>query len=311
MKRQPNNPKLSSLFFWKQLTRKSIFALLIIGMGLMFSKPNNNPVLAQPNSRTPVALELVLSVDVSGSISGREFRLQRDGYVAAFRNPEVIEAIRRLPNGLAVTLQYWSTNSHNAIGWYHVKNETDALNFANAIANASRPSSGSTNVTDAITSATQLLQDNNYKGRSLVIDVSGDGLDNRNGCEFGSYKVVASGIRGLARKPLEDLPCYALQDARDAAVAAGITINGLAILSPNKVVKSGKKVTVNNEDLDFIVGRDYFALNREDEIHEYYEDNVIGGENAFVEIANGFNDFERAAINKIKTEITNNIIFAD
>ncbi|MDJ0577633.1 MAG: DUF1194 domain-containing protein [Xenococcaceae cyanobacterium MO_234.B1] len=277
----------------------------------MFSKQNNNPVLAQTNSQTTVDVELVLSVDVSGSISGNEFRLQRDGYVAAFNHPDVIEAIRRLPNGLAVTLQYWSTNSHNAIGWYHIKNETDAQNFANAIANASRPSSGYTNVTDAITSATQLLQDNNYNGTSLVIDVSGDGLDNRNGCDKGSYKVVASGIKGLARTPIEDIPCSALQGARDAAVAAGITINGLAILSPNKVVKSGKKVTVGNEDLDFIVGRNYFAFNREDEIHEYYEENVIGGENAFVEIANGFNDFERAAINKIKTEITNNIIFAD
>ncbi len=310
MKRQLNNPKLSSLFFWKQLTSKSIFALLIIGIGLMFSKPNKNPVLATTATPIDVDVELVLSVDVSGSISGREFRLQRDGYVAAFTDPSVISAIKRLPNGLAVTLQYWSTNSHPEIGWHHIKNETDAQNFANAIANASRPDSGSTNITDAITSATQLLQDNNYKGTSLVIDVSGDGLDNRNGCDKGSYKVVASGIRGLARTPIEDIPCYALQDARDAAVAGGITINGLAILSPNKVVKSGKKVRVNNEDLDFIVGRDYFAINREDEMHEYYEENVIGGEDAFVEIANGFNDFERAAIKKIKTEIKN-VKFAD
>ena len=178
MKSPQNSPKLISRFFFKQLTSKSIFALLIIGIGLMFSSQNENPVSALTDSRTPVAVELVLSVDVSGSISRREFNWQHQGYVDAFRDPRLISAIESLPYGLAVTLQYWSNSAHREIGWYHVTDAASALAFSNAIAAAKRPSYGNTHLADAITSATDLLLNNDYNGRALVIDVSGDGLDN-------------------------------------------------------------------------------------------------------------------------------------
>ena len=42
----------------------------------------------------PVDLELVLAIDVSGSIDAEEARLQRCGYVDAIADPEVIRAIR-------------------------------------------------------------------------------------------------------------------------------------------------------------------------------------------------------------------------
>jgi hypothetical protein len=263
-----NNFKFLSLFLFKVINRKSILALLIIVIELMFSNQNKTFVLAQTGSKTPVDVELVLSVDVSGSISGSEFNLQHQGYINAFKDPGVISTIENLPNGLAVTLQYWSDSAHSSIGWYHIRNAADAQNFANAIAAASRPSAGSTNVTDAITQATNLLLNNNYDGQSLVIDVSGDGLDNKNGCDNGSYNAtVTSGsktIRGIARKPIEQVICSPVQNARNAALAKNIKINGLAILSPNKVVDSGMKV--GNDNLPFIIGRDYFAFNREDEI---------------------------------------------
>ena len=41
----------------------------------------------------PVDLELVLAVDVSGSMDIEERKLQRDGYVDAFLHPDVIVAI--------------------------------------------------------------------------------------------------------------------------------------------------------------------------------------------------------------------------
>ncbi|MHA1108282.1 MAG: DUF1194 domain-containing protein, partial [Alphaproteobacteria bacterium] len=41
----------------------------------------------------PVDLELVLAIDVSGSIDEEEARLQRDGYVAAIKDPKVVAAI--------------------------------------------------------------------------------------------------------------------------------------------------------------------------------------------------------------------------
>ncbi|MDJ0532096.1 MAG: DUF1194 domain-containing protein [Xenococcaceae cyanobacterium MO_207.B15] len=349
MKATKNNYQFFSNFFTTLLKTNSFFSLLIIAMGLLFTSQNKNPVLAQASPDTTVDVELVLSVDVSGSISSREFNLQRDGYANAFRDPQVIAAIESLPNGLAVTLQYWSNSPHEAIGWYLVTDAATARNFADAIENAPRPSYGSTGLADAITTAKNLLLTNIYEGKSLVIDVSGDGLDNtapvdsidvnflddhfqtqgldlpnyldgRRTCANGTYRVAAntsSGrtVKGLARVPIENVICPALQDARDAAVAEGITINGLAILSQNPVVNSGK--TLNNfHNLPFIFGQDRFAVYREDQIDAYYENNVIGGEGAFVETAQGFSDFSRAAVAKIQREITEakertTVIFAD
>src|SRR5215831_16332343 len=56
-------------------------------------------------AQTAVDLQLVLAVDVSGSVNQRRFELQRDGYVAAFRNARVLETIRSGPNqAIAVTM---------------------------------------------------------------------------------------------------------------------------------------------------------------------------------------------------------------
>ena len=46
-----------------------------------------------------VDLELVLAVDVSGSIDAREKAVQRDGYLAAIRSPEFAAAVRAGPLG--------------------------------------------------------------------------------------------------------------------------------------------------------------------------------------------------------------------
>jgi hypothetical protein len=55
-----------------------------------------------------VDLELVLAVDVSYSMDLDEQRLQRQGYVAAFLEPELIEAIENGPLGrIAVTYVEW------------------------------------------------------------------------------------------------------------------------------------------------------------------------------------------------------------
>ena len=331
MKRPLNNFQLIFLCLLKQLANKSIFALVIIAIGLMFSNQHKKTVLAQ-TAATTVDVELVLSVDVSGSISNGEFNLQHQGYVDAFKDPGLISAIESLPNGLAVTLQYWSNSAHSEIGWYLVKDAATAHTFSNAIAAAARPSYGNTHLADAIDSATNLLLTNNYEGQALIIDISGDGLDNaasvsstdiasintyfasnsldlpnylsgKTRCANGSYNARVSGFRGLARVPIGHVICPSVQAARDAAVAEGITINGLAILSPNQVVDSDKNLN-NFHNLPFLVGRDRFAKNREDQIDQYFENNVIGGEGAFVEVANGFADFRRAAIDKITREIT-------
>jgi hypothetical protein len=70
--------------------------------------------------------------------------------------------------------------------------------------------------------------------------------------------------------------------ARDRAVAEGITINGLPIINDRPSMAGYPPMP----DLDL-----------------YYQDCVIGGAGAFMVIANGFDDFARAVLQKLVLEI--------
>ncbi|GAA6618952.1 PEP-CTERM sorting domain-containing protein [Scytonema sp. NUACC26] len=155
---------------------------------------------------TVVDTELVLSVDVSGSVDNNEFNLQRQGYVNAFKNPSIQNQIANLPGGIAATLSYWSDNAVQSVPWTLITNTAQANAFADAIAAAPRASNDNTGIANAINFAQNLLDTNDFIGNRRVIDVSGDGSEN-----------VSS--------------LNALRAARDNAVNAGIIINGLPILN--------------------------------------------------------------------------------
>jgi hypothetical protein len=154
---------------------------------------------------TPVDLELFLSVDVSGSVDGSEFNLQKLGYVQAFQSAAVQAAIASKPNGVAVALGQWSSTADSplAVGWTLLTDAASSNSFAAAINAMVRQSSGATCVACGINAAVAELGGNDYDGAS-VIDVSGDGEEN-----VGSTGDVVA--------------------ARDAAAALGIKINGLPI----------------------------------------------------------------------------------
>lgn len=201
------------------------------------------------SAATMVGTELLLSVDVSGSVDNNEFDLQREGYATAFESADVINAIENSPNGIAVALSYWSSNDTALeIGWTQLTTAADSQAFADTVRNAARNSSGGTNIPDAINFGVDSILNNDFNGSNLVIDVSGDG-DNTN--------------------------AFLTREARDAAVAAGITINGLAI---------------NGFGTD---------------IEDFYRENVIGGPGSFVEPVNSFADVSIAAERKITREVNN------
>jgi hypothetical protein len=169
---------------------------LVIGLGV------------QAVAQTPVDLQLVLAVDVSGSVNQTRFELQRDGYVAAFRNVRVLDTIRSGPHqAIAVTMMQWTGPALqvHVVPWMRIGDKSSAEAFAAAAAGAPRQLfGGGTSISGAIDYAVTLMSESPYHGKRRVIDVSGDGSNNRG---------------------------RLVNFARDEAVAANIGINGLPILT--------------------------------------------------------------------------------
>lgn len=196
-----------------------------------------------------VDLELVLAVDASGSVDAYEFALQMRGIAAAFRDPEVQAALTATGDrGVAVVLVQWSGRRQQAVvvDWLRLFDAVSADRFAAQVEGAGRLILGETAVASALDFARELLTHNSFQGHRQVIDISGDGPNN------------------AGRAP---------EAARDEATAAGITINGLAII---------------NEILD---------------LDHYYREHVIGGPDAFLVRARDYEDFAEAMRVKLIREI--------
>lgn len=155
-----------------------------------------------------VDLKLVLAADVSRSVDEREFKLQREGYAAAFRDPRVMQAIRSGPLGkIAVCFFEWSGPESQTVvvGWTVIGDIESAAYFSERLERAPRSAANRTAIGAAIDSSVKLFDATPIESVRRTIDVSADGT-NTNG-----------------RPPIL---------ARDDAVARDITINALVILSP-------------------------------------------------------------------------------
>ena len=129
-----------------------------------------------------VDLELVLAVDASSSVSGVEFDLQIRGLAEAFRHPSVARAIRATGDlGLAVAVFQWAGNQQQilAIDWMAVRDAPTASRFAKEVETVIRSIAGDTAIGNALEFAIGQLEGNGFDGRRKVIDVSGDGRNNR------------------------------------------------------------------------------------------------------------------------------------
>jgi hypothetical protein len=156
---------------------------------------------------TPVDLELVLAVDVSGSIDDQEARLQRDGYVKALLDPTIIRAITSGMLGrIAVTYFEWAGDEWQepVIGWGLIDGVASARKYAARLADADLNAGPWTSISSAIDHAVTLFAANGFQGTRRVIDISGDGPNNTG---------------------------WPVKMARDEAVARRVTINGLPIMN--------------------------------------------------------------------------------
>lgn len=126
-------------------------------------------------------LKLVLAMDVSASISAREYNLQRAGLANAFRDSAIIDAILSLDGGLLVSVTQWAGADDQdwSLGWVHVQTSRDALAFANQLDGLSDPFPPSpTAVGSALRHASDVLAKAPLSCRRTVIDVSSDGATN-------------------------------------------------------------------------------------------------------------------------------------
>lgn len=153
----------------------------------------------------PVDLALVLAVDVSRSIDSEEQRVQRQGYVAAFRSPEIVRAIKSGPLGrIAVVYFEWAGSLHQsvAVPWTTIENSADAAAFANSLDEQPILPEAGTSISASLAFAGRLFPVSGTQPSRRAIDISGDGPNN-------------------------DGPPVAPE--RDGLIAAGVVINGLPI----------------------------------------------------------------------------------
>ncbi|HET8996732.1 MAG TPA: DUF1194 domain-containing protein [Acetobacteraceae bacterium] len=169
--------------------------------------------LASPAARAAVSADmaLVLVSDVSRSIDDGEFRLQKDGYLAAFTDPRVVAAIRGGTAG-AIAVSYvefaGGEDVRAVLGWTMLRDAASARQFAERLNAAPRSFRGRTAISSGIDLGAAMLATSGIAAERRVIDVCGDGTNN-------------------SGRPVTE--------ARDAALKSGITINGLAIINDHPV----------------------------------------------------------------------------
>ena len=159
----------------------------------------------------PVDVALVLVSDVSRSVDDSEFKLEKEGYGAAFLDPRVQAAIRGGPIGaIAVAYVEFAGNYEvsTVVDWQTINDPTSAHAFVDAITQAPRSFWGRTSISAGIDHARHMLEESGYEAQRRVIDVAGDGTNNAG---------------------------RDVTDAREDAVKSGITINGLAIINDHPV----------------------------------------------------------------------------
>ena len=218
-------------------------------------------ITVAPARADDVDVALVLVTDVSRSIDDSEYKLEKDGYTSAFTSQKVMEAIRGGPAGkIAVAYVEFASSFEvrTVLDWTVIQDQASARSFVNRLAAAPRSFWGRTAISSGIDQAMQLLAETGVNATRHVIDVCGDGTNN-------AGREVA--------------------EARDDAVKAGITINGLAIIN------------------DHPVSWTFAHVQPPGGLANYYRENVTGGPGNFVLEVHDFSTFGEAMTRKLVDEI--------
>lgn len=211
---------------------------------------------AAAQAPVPVDVELVLAVDVSGSMTAEELETQRRGYAAALVDDVVLWTIRRGHYGqVAVAYLEWAGAEQQrvAVDWTLIRDRDDGAAFAAKLTASRQSTLRLTAISSAIDYAVDMFDGNGFASTRRVIDISGDAPGN-------DGRLVTL--------------------ARDEAVARGVVINGLPLMTTEPEV-----------------GRLHLK-----ELDVYYRDCVIGGDSAFMIPVKRWSDFADAVRKKMLLE---------
>jgi hypothetical protein len=237
----------------RSVALKSLVLVALVALGVCMS--------SAARAAEQVDLLLVLASDVSRSVDHPKFLLQREGYAAAIADREVIDAIRSGPHQrIALCFVEWSGFGAQklVIDWTVIDGLLPARKFGDQLLELPRSFADRTSISGGIDFAAEQLDNAPFAAPRRTIDVSGDGTNN-----------AGRDVR----------------TARDEALAKGIVINGLVILSDRPVPWNAEHT------------------NPPGGLPKYYQDNVVGGAGAFVMVAENFQSFGRAILKKLVAEI--------
>lgn len=158
-----------------------------------------SPAVAQDRN-----VALIIAMDVSGSITQDRYKLQLDGMASALVNRRFTAILSpQLPT--SIMFMQWSAWQDIWVSeWFVLTSAEDAAALATVVREMPRRSTGGTGIAAALRRAREEFQRMSFTAHALVVDISGDGVENAD--------TVAN-----------------LRQARDALIEMSVTINGLPI----------------------------------------------------------------------------------
>lgn len=251
-----------------------------VGVVLLTLASMVSPVEVRTQILPDVDTALILAVDVSDSVDAERYKLQMEGIARALEDDGVINAITGGAKGrIVLSLVSWADHAELALPWEIIATKADALRVANLVRALPQKSGEYTCMSRMLAMVKEsVVSSVPARAASIVLDVSGDGIDN---CQV----------------------TEATDRERDELVAMGVTINGLPILvkGENDVVGAGAYRAPGFELRGLLVG----PGTEQTTIASWFSQHVIGGPGAFLLAADGFEDFGRAFRQKFVTEISN------
>ena len=218
------------------------------------------------HSDDAVDTALLVSVDVSNSVDEHRYRLQMEGIAAALEDSAVMDAILNGPHSaILFSLVEWSDRPKVAIPWTKIATKAEANTISAAIRKLPRNEGEFTCMANMLRFVSdKIVTQIPSQAMHVVIDVSGDGVDNCNGRE--TTDVI-----------------------RDELVAYGAVINGLPIIERAPTADAAPLLP---------------DTSRSDDLESWYRNHVMGGAGAFVLPAYGYEDFGRAMRQKFVVEVS-------